>query len=310
MKSGTSKLEKAEKNFRPSLLDGEKIIWWDNGLSLVTDQRVIYFKISFRADQQYGVTTSVPLPDIDSWEQVRAVTKRGFLLQLRDGSEEFLKVPDPDYFDELSATLKQAIVSCNPLAVVPLITSENRKELQKKTKDEIVQAEAELFGDVSVSESFGTKWVTVYSKGYVKVSSGMGLIKGDVEKLVDIFGETDITKKSGLGRAAGAVFTMGANITLSPNQRGNLYLTITTEKNTHSLMWDRPDASSIKRLNKIVSAGKGAIARGSSPASEVSQTYSSPSDLATQISNLNQLRESGVISDDEFQKAKTKLIEG
>tara|TARA_B110000503_G_scaffold123391_1_gene188938 strand:+ start:475 stop:1284 length:810 start_codon:yes stop_codon:yes gene_type:complete len=258
---------------------------------------------------------SYPLDAIQGWEgPSRALTLNHVSIRFTDGKLEPLRVAYVGGGD-FGLTLEEAIRGFEKSQDIPLITSAIRQESRdqgtedrKKAKEELIESEKERYGEISVSLPFATKWVTIYSKGYVKVSSGMGLIKGDVEKLVDIFGETDITKKTGLGRAAGAVFTLGANITLSPNQRGNLYLAITTEKSTHSIMWDRPDASSIKTLNTIVSAGKGALARGRSSSHGESKLMVSEPDLATQISSLNKLRESGIISDEEFQAAKTKLL--
>lgn len=317
--------DKAIKNFttqyQGALATGETVLWASGNLAITTS-RFLELELKFKkllTDTPFDIRLSLPLTEIDMSSEPE-FKDMVLTLRLKNGSEEKSR-PVPKFpLSEFRSALQDAIAVA-PASENQLVTSTNRKEvnqeLDSKKKLETKEAKAKekrefekKYGQVSISQPFGTKWITIYSKGYVKVSSGMGVFKGQVEKLIDIFGETDLTKKTGLGRAVGAVFTMGANLTLSPNQRGNIYLTIATDKSTHSLFWERPDASSIKTMNQIVSAGKAAIARANigsqAPASQA--TVQTSSDLPTQLANLASLKDQGIISQEEFEKAKAKLL--
>jgi hypothetical protein len=327
------RINTAKKTYAKFLDPAETIVWADEFFSILTDARLVSFKPlfvrAFLLDSSHEITLSLPIGDIDTNERV-VVSGASAYIKLKDGSTEVMKSPiKPKQIDELMEQLRNVAKAPNTLGHLLKVTSDSRKEASdmtlaesQKTKEDAraesakkKQAEKSAalkkYGQTVVSKPFATKWVTIYSKGYVKVSSGMGAFSGNIEKLLDIFGETDITRKSGLGRTAGAVLTLGANVLLSPGQRGNVYLTITTDRNTHSIMWTRPDANSIRTMNEIVSAGKSAIARSNSestpaPASQAPSTGSP--DLATQLANLAQLRDSGVLSEEEFEKAKGKLL--
>ncbi len=121
--------------------------------------------------------------------------------------------------------------------------------------------EIEKFGRVLASEPFSHYHIKIYEDGYVKVSKLLGLIKGEVEELWDISGSTEVSTKTGVGRAAGAAATLGANILLSSNMRGSLYLTISTDCDTYAMVWERPDSGSIKSLNRLIASGRAVIAR-------------------------------------------------
>lgn len=164
-------------------------------------------------------------------------------------------------------------------------------------------------GKLLVSEIFHTKTIKLYSNGYVQVSSILGILdKGRLEKLVAVDGSAEVTKKTGLGRAAGAIFTGGLNLAVS-NLRGNAFLNIITENQTHSIMVEAPTPSDLKALNVIVATAK-TLSQRASAASEAKNSSAPPSkDLATQLVELDQLHKSGVLSDEEYSKAKGKLLD-
>jgi hypothetical protein len=322
-------LRKAESDCGHLLRPNEEFLWFDAYGVAITNARIIGFRRPFSemfSSDPLDVYLSVSISEVNGVRYLRKKLQGYFAIGLKNSTEELLQtVASEKDIASFKAVLESA--QRDPLSVdfEPIVSTnaeariaEKRNEIAAakaeakaattEAKEERKLAEQEKWGEVAVSAPFGTRWVTIYSKGYIKVSSGLGLMKGDVEKLLDIFGESDITKKSGLGRAAGAVFTMGANITLSPNQRGNLYLTIATEKNTHSLMWDRPDATSIKNMNKLVSAGKAAIARGRVPSGVEASSPTQSRDLSDQLAQLAKLHATGVLSDDEFSAAKAKLL--
>jgi len=168
---------------------------------------------------------------------------------------------------------------------------------------------AQQYGKVRAKCMFGANVVTIYENGFVRVSKSLGLMKGDIEELIEIFGESDITKKTGLGRAVGGVFTLGANLMLSPNQRGNLYLTIATNKRTHSLIWERPSNTAISEMNKLVAAGKAVIKIKELKEEKVTgkETLQDINPL-DQLKKLKELLEVGAITEAEFNEKKVKLL--
>lgn len=342
---GTSlekRVSRAQKLYGKFLNASENILWADAFYLVLTDARLVSFapanaRTLFSGEQV--VTFSAPLETIEM-DSLTAVKSKKLHIRLNTGEFEDLNgtvFTDKD-IEELKQCISLALSNPKTYSYVEAITSANRDQvhLEAKLESQRLAAEAKAekkklaaeakaekkriqeqekaefeakYGTVVVSEAFATKWITIYSKGYVKVSEGFGLLKGDVEKLLDIFGETDITRKTGLGRAVGAAFTLGANIALSPSQRGNIYLTIATEDQTYSIVWQRPDQGSLRTMNRLVSAGKASLARSAAQdrANSVSDSPQSI-DLATQLANLAKLREEGLLSESEFEKAKSKLL--
>jgi hypothetical protein len=163
-------------------------------------------------------------------------------------------------------------------------------------------------GKVLVSEFFDTKKIEIYANGYVKVSSLLGIInKGTIEKLIAVDGSSEVSKKSGLGRAAGAIFTGGLNLAVS-NLRGNAFLNIITENQTHSIMVEAPTPSDLKALSVLVATGKSLAQRAASNNSASIPTDPATKDLATQLLELDGLHKSGVLTDEEFSAAKSRLL--
>jgi hypothetical protein len=183
-----------------------------------------------------------------------------------------------------------------------------QKNSEVATEQSVVREAPPYYGTLIANESFGNYKVRIFSDGYIQVSTGLGLIKGSIEKLLQIEGETLISKKSGLGRGIAGIVTLGAN-QLVPNQRGNLILTITTEKQVHVLFNDMPFAEYIKAMNKLVAAGKSVIKKSAAPTSTTpDKSTSNNQSLAQQIRELSELKDSGIISQQEFESAKQKLL--
>lgn len=165
-------------------------------------------------------------------------------------------------------------------------------------------------GESVLSLLFGSHNVELFKNGFVKVSSVYGLRNRGIERIIDIQGESQLTKKTGLGRALAATVTLGANMA-SPSQRGNLIVTITTETDIHVLIHNVPFDHDIENMNKIVSTGK-AVIRANSASSGI-QTNANPilkGNIVEEVKELVLLRDSGVISDEEFVLLKRKLISG
>lgn len=163
-------------------------------------------------------------------------------------------------------------------------------------------------GILLVSEIFNSKKIDIYANGFVKVSSILGIInKGAIEKLIAVHGSSEVSKKSGLGRAAGAIFTGGLNLAVS-NLRGNAFLNIITENQTHSIMVEAPTPSDLKALNVLVATGNSLAQRVSSNTAASVPAAPAAKDLATQLLELDGLHKSGVLTDEEFSAAKSRLL--
>jgi hypothetical protein len=187
---------------------------------------------------------------------------------------------------------------------------ENKKikeQAREKRSQELAQTKADLLkltGSETGREVFGGKTIRFYENGFVS----LGFIgAGEPEKLLAIDVNVDVQKKTGLGRAIVGVATVGLNVATTSNMRGDIWVSITTDKKMHMLHTSPPSESSVKSARKIEALAKACLARSSgiinAPVSENQE-----SDLAEQISKLKALRDSGVLSEPEFVAAKAKLL--
>jgi hypothetical protein len=181
---------------------------------------------------------------------------------------------------------------------------EARVQARKDEKAQQVEKNLESFGNEISREVLGGKFVKFYDKGYVSVSAWGG---GEPEKLVDVTTTADVSKKTGLGRAVVGVATVGLNIGATSNMRGDIYVSIVTEKTTHMIHVTPPSESSVKTARKIEATGKGLITRLSNSTSSPS-VAAIPTDLTTQLTKLVELHAAGVLTDEEFANAKAKII--
>lgn len=156
------------------------------------------------------------------------------------------------------------------------------------------------------------KRVKIYEKGYVQV----GMFKlGQPERLVGINASDMSSQKTAIGRGIVGVATLGANIMLTPNKRGSLYLVIVTDRKTHTLTLSPPTNSDLKAMHKLEAAGKAVLAAlavqppaaASSPTARPAAT-SDEAPLPVQLEQLAQLHSSGALTDEEFATAKQRLL--
>lgn len=170
----------------------------------------------------------------------------------------------------------------------------------RKTKE---AADKEMAGREIASELLSMGEVKIFQNGYVIVGWNFG--SPVYEKLLsfEVF-SGNLTKKSGLGRGAGAVLTLGLNL-WSPNTRGNLIVTIVTDKTTHTgeLL---PQVNVIKSVNKLQAAANSVLNTGAKASSNPGAAVDN---LSSSLEKLVALRDSGALSQGEFEKAKGKLLE-
>ncbi len=195
--------------------------------------------------------------------------------------------------------------------------STQQKALAKIDKDAEKQAKKqqliELYGQMVIDAGFASARVQIYEKGYVRISKFF--TSGEFEKLRSISSSSDISKKTGLGRAIVAVPTFGLNL-LSENKRGDIYLTIATDREARVLHAETPTEAQIKTMHKLVGVGQGVLdmlaRQGTEERPTISQAPSSslatPSSLLDELKKLVELRDAGGLTEDEFLSLKKSLM--
>jgi large subunit ribosomal protein L7/L12 len=192
---------------------------------------------------------------------------------------------------------------------------------REKLALETEQKNRERYGKLVIEELCAGKLVRIYDKCFVRVSGIMiGKSTAPYEKLLGISGAGDVAKKTGIGRVAVAGMTGGMNLLLTPNKRGDMYLTITTSEKTHMLHMDPPTERDMKAMHKLASAGQAildataalhvSIVPETTPPSAAPVTAPPSSDFVEQLEKLATLHKSGVLSDEEFNSAKSRILGG
>ena len=179
--------------------------------------------------------------------------------------------------------------------------------------------DGEKYGRLISNETFFGTSIRLYSKGFVRVGSTRN---APYEKLLGISGSADVSKKTAIGRGIVAGMTMGTNLLVSPNKRGDVYLTIVTDRKTHALHQSPPGLKDIQVMHNLVAAGE-AILKGQSSNSYIQPIESRSleeknsaitgvvlADLLSSLQKLGDLHAAGVVSDDEFTQLKEQIMGG
>lgn len=122
---------------------------------------------------------------------------------------------------------------------------------------------------------------------------------------------SSVHKKTALGRTLAASVTLGASWLLSPNKRGDLYLTIVTDSQTYQLHSSPPTTQEMRALQRISAAGNSVLSTHSGdnePQDNASTETLEPGTLAAQLGQLAWLHQTGALNDDEYQTAKDRLL--
>ena len=93
---------------------------------------------------------------------------------------------------------------------------------------------------------------------------------------------------------------------LGSNKRGDLLITITTDQNVHTLHIDAPYEHDLKSHHRIVAVGKSLLATRQEV--KESPTTDTQRSLPEEIEKLVALRDAGVLSEEEFTRAKERLL--
>lgn len=175
----------------------------------------------------------------------------------------------------------------------------------------------EIYGNCTAKGFLDWKTVEIFSKGFVSVEGATP------ERLKQISSSIQVTKKTGLGKVVGNTAAGLVSSTLSGgmfaigsrgNRRGDVYLTIVTDKKTYSLHEQlHSQSASIKEYESeqtvlaLEAAGIAAMEasfKDQRPASDAVATKS----LGEKLRELADLHVSGALSDQEFERAKNKLL--
>jgi hypothetical protein len=191
--------------------------------------------------------------------------------------------------------------------------AEREAQLTEKLKAKAVKEADRLAQEAQALEMYGREvavemltmgTIRIFEKGYVSVG-GMFMGRGPVEKLksFEVF-NNNLTKKTGLGRGAAALVTGGLNL-LSPNTRGNIIVTIVTDANVHTgeLL---PQVQMIRSVNILQAAAQSVLESNSK---ETPAAVTQGDDLSASLERLVKLRDSGALSQEEFEQAKAKLLQ-
>lgn len=197
---------------------------------------------------------------------------------------------------------------------------QRRKEIEARKQMQVEQdlRNRENYGSLLLEEVCAGKLVRLYDKCYVRVSGAI-FGKGDApfEKLMGISSSADIQKKTGIGRAVAAAATGGASLILTTNRRGDMYLTIVTDRRTHKIHRDKPLKSDLKAMHSIVATGQALLDSTAAlhvttqePIVENSKSSSAtaPPDVVDKLQQLADLYRSGALTSEEFENAKAQLF--
>lgn len=158
-----------------------------------------------------------------------------------------------------------------------------------------------VHGRELLKDRLGISEIYIYEKGFIQFGR-VGL--APMERLLAISSSADVNRKTGVGRGVAAVLTTGFSLVAASSNRGIATLTIATDRDTYTHSVTNPENSVIARFQKIAAVGQGVIDMQKSRRG----AESSGGSVAEEIAKLAALRASGVLTEEEFQAAKAKLL--
>jgi hypothetical protein len=321
-----AKLLKRASKIAELLYEGEVLKFYTTTDIYVTNIRIMKLGISSSAFSTYKATFSMPLAKIKTVSLVSKRMQWALAVETSAGKTEYLYGVSKKDWAHLERELKEAKKSPFVIEDFVEIDAENQREVSKQNKavekvaNVAVQEEKNRefiakYGEIAVAATFGGCRVTIYRNGFIKVGNIVGLFAGQPEELLEISGDTEITKKSGAGRVVGAALTAGGSILASANQRGNIYLSFATSNQVYSLNSGSGQDWDIMNMRKLVAAGKAAISKRESLQNNESVTTSDgDSDqggtqgIEERLQKLADLREKGLLDEEEYKASKAKLL--
>lgn len=312
------KLEKAEKAISKSaseLVAGEEVWFFAkcNNLRPMTDALVITNARVMGLSTGQGFKFQALFSEVVSvsydpkGKTVDVVTSRGDRMTFKN--------VDPDDVPAVEHYIEHGRQQAPPPSLIVALA--DRAEASNAPSSQ--EDDERKFGRQVADGMFGLRTVRVYDKGFVRVALPLMGSKARYERLISIKASSDVTKKSGLGRGIGAAVTLGANLA-SPNKRGDVYLTISTDLSTHVLHEDPPTAQNLRMAKKLEGAGNAVLAaRAASPASPASASHEAvplaettpvPRTTAQRLREIQELFDQGLVSAAEYQAQRARLLDG
>jgi hypothetical protein len=146
---------------------------------------------------------------------------------------------------------------------------------------------------------------TVFKDGTFSVQRGAKTTTRD--RLVAVeHGADSMRRKSVTGRGAAAVFTTGASLAAN-NNRGVVYLRLVgADSGLHSWTKRNPTDAVLNSMRSLKAAADSVLA-SRSPSLEDSPATGSI-DVASQLQRLSELHQAGDLTEEEFTRAKTRLL--
>ena len=187
---------------------------------------------------------------------------------------------------------------------------QNRIEQEKTAKKGLSDDEFAKYGRKVLDEVCAGRRVRLYENCYVRVA----YVGGEFEKLLGVSGTADVAKKTALGRTLAAGATLGLSL-LSPNKRGDMYLTITTDRKTHQMHMSPPTELELKSMHKISTTAAALLSSEISLQHDPSAVTRAPSEqgapvsIADELKKLTELVSQGMITEEEFVLAKSKILD-
>lgn len=167
----------------------------------------------------------------------------------------------------------------------------------------------DTYGKVVMAAEFGPNTVEIYETGFVRV--GLFLTtKSPFEKLRSISFSTQVQDKSAGGRALAAGLSMGLS-TLASNEKRLLFLTIATDRKVHTLQVEGGMTRAEDKAGLALEAAGKSVLESLRAADLGQGTINHAAPAATvgdQLRQLAELHKEGILSDEEFGAAKTKLL--
>jgi hypothetical protein len=195
------------------------------------------------------------------------------------------------------------------------LAKQRAREAERAARIEREQEDEARYGRQIESQAFGGKIIRVHEKGYVRLGGVFGAA-GAYERLLSIEASADVGKKSGVGRGAAAVMTGGINL-LGSNKRGDVYLTIVTDKQAYALRMTPPTAGNMTASKALEAAGNAVIASARAQVeTATSQGSLAPSSTSARqagvrerLHELKQLHDEGLIDAGEYERKRVELID-
>lgn len=119
-----------------------------------------------------------------------------------------------------------------------------------------------MYGNVAASARLYGSTVSLTDENYVRITGPNGT-NGRWEFLTGLEFSNDTTKKTGPGRAVGAIPTVGLNL-LTPNIRGDIYLTVTTTGGAYVLHDGHPSVGTVTACRKLAATASITVNGGGS----------------------------------------------